>query len=195
MKVLVVTAHPNFEKSRVNKRWLEELKKHDEVTISNLNEKYPDEIIDKEAEQKLLLEHDRIIFQYPWYWYNMPALMRKWQDLVLEYRWAFGPGGTKLKGKEYVVATSIGGPEISYQAGGYNNFTVSEFLRPMQQTAILCGMKYLAPFKVHEAAIITDEKLEESAKNYVEHILNPELNPEVVLERLKKEMEEKGKSL
>lgn len=192
MKVLVVIAHPNFEKSRVNKRWIEELKKHDEITISNLNEKYPDENIDKEAEQRLLLEHDRIVFQYPWHWYNMPAIMRKWQDLVLEYGWAFGPGGTKLSGKEYIVAISVGGSEKSYQAGGYNNFTISEFLKPMQQTALLAGMKYLAPFKIHKAVSITDEKLEESAKNYVEHILNPKLNPEVVLERLKKELQEKG---
>jgi putative NADPH-quinone reductase len=35
MKVLVVAAHPNFEKSKVNKRWIEELKKYDEITISN----------------------------------------------------------------------------------------------------------------------------------------------------------------
>lgn len=195
MKTLVVVAHPNYKESRVNKRWVEELKKHEEITISNLCEKYPYEKINKEDEQKLLLEHDRIVFQYPWYWYNMPPIMRKWQDTVLEYGFAFGPGGTALHGKEYVVAISVGGPEVSYQAGGYNTFTISEFLKPMLQTANLTGMKFLPAFKIHSAVVITDEELEESAKKYVTHILNPELDPQVELERILKEMQDTGNEL
>lgn len=184
---MVVFAHGIFENSKVNKRWLEELKKDGRVTINNLNERYPDEVIDKEKEQKLLLEHDRIVFQYPFHWYNIPALMRKWQNLVLEYGWAFGPNGDALKGKEYVVAVSVGGPEESYQAGGYNTYSLSELLKPMQQTANLIGMKYLPIFKMHSAVIADDETLDKSAKDYLEHITNPELNPEVALKRVLKE--------
>lgn len=194
MKILVVTAHPNPKDSRVNKRWLEELDKHD-ITISNLNEKYPDEIIDKEAEQALLLEHDRIVFQYPWYWYNMPPLLRKWQDIVLEYGFAFGPGGTMLSGKDYVVAISVGGPEVSYQAGGYNTYTISEFLKPMQQTANLTGMNFLPAFKIHSAVVISDEDLEASAVAYAKHIIDPELDPQVELKRILSEMQETGNEL
>jgi glutathione-regulated potassium-efflux system ancillary protein KefG len=195
MKIMVVTAHPNFENSRVNKRWIEELEKQGDITVNNLNVKYPDEVIDKEAEQALLLEHDRIVFQYPWYWYNMPPLLRKWQDLVLEYGFAFGPGGTKLKGKDYVVAISVGGPEVSYQAGGYNTFTISEFLKPMQQTANLTGMNFLPAFKIHSAVVITDENLEKSAVDYVNHITDPELDPQVELKRILSEMQETGNEL
>lgn len=195
MKIMVVTAHPNFENSRVNKRWIEELEKQGDITVNNLNVKYPDEVIDKEAEQALLLEHDRIVFQYPWYWYNMPPLLRKWQDLVLEYGFAFGPGGTKLKGKDYVVAISVGGPEVSYQAGGYNTFTISEFLKPMQQTANLTGMNFLPAFKIHSAVVITDEDLEKSAVDYVNHIIDPELDPQVELKRILSEMQETGNEL
>jgi len=195
MKIMVVSAHPNFKESRVNKRWMEELEKQGDITINNLNLKYPDEVIDKDAEQALLLEHDRIVFQYPWYWYNMPPLLRKWQDLVLEYGFAFGPDGTKLQGKEYVVAISVGGPEESYQAGGYNTFTISEFLKPMQQTANLAGMKFLPAFKIHSAVVIGDEDLEQSAVNYVNHITDPELNPEVALKRILTEMQDTGNEL
>lgn len=195
MKIMVVTAHPNFENSRVNKRWIEELEKQGDITVNNLNVKYPDEVIDKEAEQALLLEHDRIVFQYPWYWYNMPPLLRKWQDLVLEYGFAFGPGGTKLSGKDYVVAISVGGPEVSYQAGGYNTFTISEFLKPMQQTANLTGMNFLPAFKIHSAVVITDEDLEKSAVDYVNHITDPELDPQVELKRILSEMQETGNEL
>lgn len=195
MKILVISAHPNYETSRVNRRWIEELKKHNEVTVNNLNERYPDEVIDKEFEQNLLLEHDRVVFQYPWYWYNMPPLLRKWQDLVLEYGFAFGPGGTKLSGKDYVVAISVGGPEVSYQAGGYNTFTISEFLKPQQQTANLTGMNFLPAFKIHSAVVINDEDLEQSAKDYVAHITNPELDPKVELKRILTEMQETDNEL
>lgn len=195
MKILVVAAHPNPADSRVNKRWLEALRAQGNITISHLNEKYPDEIIDKTAEQALLLEHDRVVFQYPWYWYNMPPLLRKWQDVVLEYGFAFGPGGTKLAGKDYVVAISVGGPEVSYQAGGYNTFTISEFLKPMQQTAHLTGMKFLPAFKIHSAVVISDEDLEKSAQDYVRHITNPELDPQVELKRILDEMKETGHEL
>lgn len=142
MRIMVVTAHPNYQESKVNRRWIEELEKEGSITINNLSEKYAKQPIDKEKEQALLLEHDRIVFQYPWYWYNMPPLLRQWQDQVLEYGFAFGPGGDKLTGKDYVVAISVGGPEESYQAGGYNTFTISEFLKPMQQTANQSGLKY-----------------------------------------------------
>ncbi|MCT4612105.1 MAG: NAD(P)H-dependent oxidoreductase [Clostridia bacterium] len=195
MKTLVIVAHPNFEESRVNKRWVKELEKYEDITVRNLSEVYPDEVINKEEEHKLLLSHDRIVFQHPFYWYNMPPLMRKWQDVVLEYGWAFGPGGDKLKDKEYVVAVSIGGPEVSYQAGGYNTYSISEFLKPQQQTANLAQMKYLAPFKTHRSVVLTDEELEKSAKDYVAHILNPELDPEVALKRINAEMLEQGSTL
>lgn len=37
MKTLVIVAHPDIEKSRINKRWIEELEKHsDEVTVHEL---------------------------------------------------------------------------------------------------------------------------------------------------------------
>lgn len=195
MRVLVIVAHPNLNKSRVNKEWIEELKKYKEIVVHNLMEIYPDENIDKEKEQKLILEFDRIVFQYPFYWYNVPYILKKWQDIVLEYGWAFGPGGDKLKGKEYVSAITVGGPEISYHSGGYNNFTIDEFIRPAQQLSNLTGMKFLRAFKVHEAVVMSDESIKLSAKEYIKHILDPELNPDVALARITKEMEEKNTTL
>lgn len=28
--------------------------------------------------------------QHPFYWYSTPALLKEWQDLVLEHGWAYG---------------------------------------------------------------------------------------------------------
>ena len=35
------------------------------------------------------------------------------------------------------------------RTGGYNRFTIRELLAPWDQTAHLCGMRFLAPFAVH----------------------------------------------
>jgi glutathione-regulated potassium-efflux system ancillary protein KefG len=42
------------------------------------------------------------------------------------YGWAYGSEGTKLHGKELILAISTGGPEEAYKAGGYNQFTMDD---------------------------------------------------------------------
>ncbi|MGY3316462.1 putative NADPH-quinone reductase [Peribacillus simplex] len=55
MKNLVIVAHPNIEESRINKRWLEELKKYPEYfTVHELYKQYPDWNFDIEHEQKVV---------------------------------------------------------------------------------------------------------------------------------------------
>ena len=171
MKTLVILAHPNIEASRVNRRLIEEVRKHSEITVHELYSSYPDWVIDVPREQVLLESHDRIVFQFPLYWYSTPPLMKKWQDDVLTYGWAYGSQGKKLQGKELLIATSIGGRQEVYQAGGSNHFTMSEILRPLHATANMCKMTYLPAFVVDGAS---DEKqLTEAALRYVNLILKP----------------------
>ncbi len=192
MKILVNAFHPNLDGSRVNRRWVEELRLHPEITLNLQYERYGDWNIDVTREQELLLAHDRIVFQHPFYWYSCPPLMKKWMDDVLTYAWAFGPGGDKLHGKEWVSAISAGGPQHAYQAGGFNNYSMSELLKPLQQTANLTGMSFLPAFLLHGAVQATDEAIAASAKEYVAHIANPELNPQARLKKILAEMEENG---
>lgn len=159
-RVLVLFAHPVLEKSRVNRRLLGTIRDLPDVTIHDLYEAYPTLGIDVAREQELLLEHDVVVFQHPFYWYSAPAILKEWQDLVLEHGWAYGPTGTKLRGKITLNAISTGGPAIAYRREGYNRFTVRELLAPWDQTAHLCGMRYLAPFVVHAAlGIVGDDDL------------------------------------
>ncbi|OOZ37346.1 NAD(P)H-dependent oxidoreductase [Solemya velesiana gill symbiont] len=196
MKILVNAFHPHLEdQSRVNSRWISELDKHGDITVNRQYSHYGDWNIDIEREQKLLLEHDRIVFQHPFFWYSTPPLMKKWLDDVLTYAWAYGPGGTALKGKEWISAISAGGPADAYQAGGYNNYAMSELLKPLQQTANLIGMVYLPAFIFHGAVQATGEEIDASAAAYLSHITDPELNPEVKLKKLLTEMEAAGANL
>jgi len=195
MKILVNVFHPNLEQSKVNLRWVKELEVRNDITINNGYSHYPDWKIDVKREQELLLAHDRIVFQHPFYWYSVPPLMKKWFDDVLTYAWAYGPGGTALHGKEWVSAISTGGPAESYQAGGYNNYSMSELLKPLQQTANLIGAKFLPSFLFQGAVQASQEQIDMSAPQYVAHITNPELDPQVRLRRLLSEMEQAGTKL
>ncbi|MXQ54986.1 NAD(P)H-dependent oxidoreductase [Shimazuella alba] len=176
MKTLVIVAHPNIAISRVNKRWLRELQGQNQVTVHELYATYPTGKIDVQKEQELLLQHDRLVFQFPFYWYSTPALLKEWQDVVLTYGWAYGrPYGTKLVGKEFVLAISIGGPEESYQVGGYSNYTTEELTLPLQAMANLTGMKMLQTFKFHGTVRATDSQIDASAKEFLGHILHRNL--------------------
>lgn len=170
MNVLVLIAHPHLEKSRVNRRWKQELEDVQGVTIHDLYERYPNEHIDVRREQQLLLSHDRIVFQFPFYWYSTPPLLKKWLDEVFTYGWAYGPGEKALRGKELVLAMSIGGPEHLYRVGGYNHYTISELTRPLQATANLTGMYFLPHFVQYGVVSADEESINRSAAAYVQHI-------------------------
>ena len=150
-RVLLLFAHPVLERSRVNLRLLAEAREVTGVTIHDLYEVYPTLEIDARREQRLLLDHDAVVFQHPFYWYSTPAILKEWQDLVLEHGWAYGHGGTQLRGKITLNAITTGGPEAAYRRDGYNRFTIRELLAPWDQKAHLCGMRFLAPCVVHAA--------------------------------------------
>ncbi|WML43422.1 NAD(P)H-dependent oxidoreductase [Neobacillus sp. PS3-40] len=175
MKTLVIVAHPNLERSKVNKTWMNRLQHEENVTVHNLYALYPNFEVDVEVEQQLLLEHDRIVLQFPFYWYSSPALLKQWQDVVLAYGFAYGSQGNNLHGKEFMLAISSGGPDGAYQAGGYNHYSMSELTRPFQATANLCGMHFLPSFLLQGMMTLTEEKLQESTEALAAYVTNPNL--------------------
>jgi glutathione-regulated potassium-efflux system ancillary protein KefG len=166
-KVLILFAHPALEKSKVNIKLMHEVRGLPGVTFHDLYEVYPDFHIDYKREQRLAEAHDIIIMQHPFYWYSSPAILKEWQDLVLEYGYAYGKGGDAFKGKVLMNAITTGGPAEAYHPEGNNRFTVRQFLAPFDQTAYLCNMVYLAPFVIHRSLFITtDEACRPFASEY-----------------------------
>ncbi|NIX15729.1 MAG: NAD(P)H oxidoreductase [Candidatus Dadabacteria bacterium] len=149
--ILILFSHPAIHKSRVNSRIIDSVSNLDGVTFHDLYETYPDFLINVPLEQNLLNDHEYIIFQHPLYWYGCPAILKEWMDLVLEYGFAYGPGGDSLNGKKMMSVISAGGSRDAYKTDGYNKHTVREFLVPFEQTANLCGMQYLPPLVIHDA--------------------------------------------
>ena len=158
-KIIVEFAHPALEKSRVNKRLVREIKKRENITFNDLYEEYFDFTIDVKREQELLLQHDIIVFHHPFYWYSTPALLKQWQDLVLEHGWAYGSKGTALVGKTLMNVITTGGSSEAYTSESFNGHTVRDFLLPIEQTARLCGMNYLPPFLIQGTHRLTEQEI------------------------------------
>jgi glutathione-regulated potassium-efflux system ancillary protein KefG len=165
-KILILFAHPALEKSRVHIKMIRNIRKKENITFHDLYQEYPDMDIDVEYEKNLLLQHDIIILQHPFYWYSAPAMIKQWQDLVLEHGWAYGSGGTALANKKIFNAITCGAPREVYQKNGRNRFTVNEFLIPFNQTATLCHMNYLPPFIVYGTHKLSDPDIDQHAIQY-----------------------------
>ncbi len=155
--ILLLFAHPSLDRSEVNVDLLRASRQADGVTVVDLYGEYPDYRIDIDREQQRLREHDVIVFMFPLYWYSTPALLKEWQDLVLEYGFAYGHEGTALHGKSLLCAITAGGNEQAYCAEGYNHFTLRQLLTPLEQTANLTGMQFLPPFALFGSRTALDE--------------------------------------
>lgn len=165
-KILILFAHPALEKSRVNRELAAAVRDLPGVTFHDLYEAYPEFDIDVQREQALLLEHDVIVLQHPFFWYSTPALLKEWQDLVLEHGWAYGSEGKMLEGKQALSVVTTGGREQAYDPEGLNRFTMLQFLAPIEQTFRLCGVEYRPPFVVHGTHGMAGEGIRAHAEDY-----------------------------
>ncbi|MGE5128116.1 MAG: NAD(P)H-dependent oxidoreductase [Sphingomonadaceae bacterium] len=166
LRILVLYAHPAHDRSRANRALRAAIEPLAGVTVHDLYETYPDFFIDVRREQRLVEQHDVLVFQHPMYWYNVPALLKEWQDAVLEPGWAYGERGDKLHGKHFMQALTTGGHAASYRHGGHAHFEIPELLRPFEQMAHYCGMRCLPPFVAHGARLIDEPSLGAQAEAY-----------------------------
>ncbi len=170
-KILVIYAHPEAPRSRANRALREGaqsvLETHGlDITWHDLYQHYPDFHVDVRQEQGLLLAHDVIVFQHPFYWYSVPALLKQWIDEVLEDGWAYGGGVQQLAGKGWGHWVTAGGSANAYTANGQNNFEVELLLRPLEQTALLCECFWLQPQFTYSSLTLDEQDLETESRRY-----------------------------
>ena len=97
MKTLVLVFHPDMSASRANRPLAAKAETlGDDVTVRYMYDIYPDQKVDVAAEQAALEAADRVVLQFPMYWYSTPALLKQWEDDVLLYGWAYGSTGNAL---------------------------------------------------------------------------------------------------
>ncbi len=166
-KILILFAHPSPNRSEINVPLFNASKTIANITCVDLYAEYPTYRIDIDKEQQRLREHDVVVFMFPLYWYSTPSLLKEWQDLVLEYGFAYGSEGNELVGKKFFCALTAGGPESSYRKEGFNHYTIRELLQPLEQMAELTGMDFLAPFALFGAGMANEEnRIEQHLKDW-----------------------------
>jgi len=158
--VLVLAAHPNWRESRVNRRLFEAAREAPTVAVRDLYSLYPDFDIDVAAEQEAAHAADLIVLLHPVQWYSMPPMQKLWFDEVLAYGWSYGQGGVALQGRDMWLVATTGGPESSYHPQGYNRYFFDAFMPPYEQTAALCGMRFLPPLVLHGARRASEEDVD-----------------------------------
>ncbi|WP_118974979.1 NAD(P)H-dependent oxidoreductase [Taibaiella koreensis] len=136
MKTLVIIVHPKIADSKINQRWIDALEQDPgRYTLHCLYEAYPGGQIDVAREQALIEAHDHIVFQFPFYWFSSPPLLKQWLDEVLTYGWAYGSGsGYRMSGKKVALAITAGIDEEEYQASGAYRYTLKELTAPFELT-------------------------------------------------------------
>lgn len=166
MKTLVIIAHPKFTASTTQQLFKASVANDANVIWHRLTE-----TINPDKEQALLLQANRIIFQFPLYWYSAPALLKHWQDMVLTTK--FTTGATySLAGKELGLVVSTGAAKKEFQAGASEQFTMSELMRPYEALAHKTKMKYLVPLIVYQFPYLTKLEQQRLFVTYQQYLTN-----------------------
>jgi len=138
------------------------------------------------AEQEKLLWADTVIFQFPLWWYSMPAILKGWVDRVFTYHFAYGVGehsATKygerfgegtLAGRKALLSVTAGGPESHYAARGING-PVDDLLFPIHHGILYYpGLEVLPPFVLYGTDRMTGEDYPDVAKAWQQRLLTLE---------------------
>lgn len=136
-----------------------DLQKEQQFALQN-NTFSPDII----KEQQFLSESDLIIFQFPLWWHNVPALLKGYIDRVISMGWAYG-GGKALEGKKALVCMTTGAPEFIWTDD--KRGTIKDTFRHLfVGTLEHIGMVNLEPFIVYGAKRHTEQDRKQILENY-----------------------------
>lgn len=133
---------------------------------------------DVAAEQQKLLWADAVIFQFPLWWFSVPAILKGWFDRVYAYGFAFGVGqqggerwgdrygeGTLL-GRRALLSVTVGGREPQYSRRGVNG-ALEDVLWPLQHGCLFYpGMAVLEPFVIYQANHLDEARWQEAAERF-----------------------------
>lgn len=125
---------------------------------------------DIQAELDKLEWADLVIFNFPVYWFSMPAILKGWVDRVLISGRCYGGmrfydrGG--LKGKKAMLAMTIGGQQYMLSEGGIHG-ELEAMLRPiLRGTLGYTGMSVLPPFVAWHVPYIKPEERADMLDQY-----------------------------
>lgn len=120
---------------------------------------------------------DLMIWQFPLWWFSVPAMLKGWVDRVFAMKRVYGGGREyyqgAFKGKKAMLSFTCGASEEMFQPGGLNG-DLNGVLKPIHRGMLqFPGFDVLEPHVVYSPARISDEDRQRELKRYahrLEHI-------------------------
>ncbi|WP_261807049.1 NAD(P)H-dependent oxidoreductase [Lapidilactobacillus luobeiensis] len=172
MRTLILVAHPEVANSPTQQFLKASLPGSAELMWHDLSASVgPDGRFQREAELALVRNAERLVLQFPFYWYSAPFILKQWQEQtftgeVEQYH--------DLAGKELVVVLSLGQAETTYQAGASERFSLSELLRPYQAFAEKLGWRYLPPLVIGQFSYLAEAEKQQLLIQYQQLLTLPQ---------------------
>lgn len=133
---------------------------------------YARDILD---EQDKVARADLVIFQFPLWWYAVPAILKGWADRVLAHGFAYTDEHSfatgLLAGKHAMLSLTTGGTARELEADRRHTGSVEEFLRPFTGGVLAyTGMDVLPSFIAYAPARLGQEARRNQLAGYRRHL-------------------------
>lgn len=147
----------------------------DEQKHAHLNEAFAPDL---QAEHEKLAWAQFVIFQFPLWWFTMPAILKGWFDRVFAYGYAYGGGRWYdegvFAGKKAMLALTIGGPESAYTPNGLQG-DIRQILFPMEHGILqFVGFDVVPAFVAYSANYADTDRRVVVLEDYRQRLLGLE---------------------
>lgn len=129
-----------------------------------------------EREQSKVAEADLVIFQFPMWWFSMPAILKGWVDRVFSRGFAYSSGRKYetglLKGKRAMLSLTTGTASTLYEPNGVDG-DLHHILWPIHNGILAyTGFTVLPPYAAWMPARVSHLQREQYLQDYVERLSN-----------------------
>jgi len=149
------------------------VRQSEERYSSNLGTLAPDILV----EQRKVLDCQLLIFQFPLWWFSLPAILKGWTDRVLSMGFAYDQDGRwydhgGLKGRRAMLSLTTGDPESCFTPRGIHG-SMDNLLWPIQRATLShCGFQVLPPFIGYAVARTSEAERKAILDRYEERLRN-----------------------
>jgi len=176
-KTLVIMAHSNPKDSKFNKVIQEALQEEETIIYKDIKSLYDNFNFDVKKEQQDIIDAQKIVFQFPLYWYTAPSILKQWVDDIFAYDFAFKYNEAKewealaLVGKKFQMVVTLGGSKEEYEEIGIN---INNCLSSYSSTALVLGMEEQKPYLLYgvDSNKYSNEELDNIVLDIKESVLN-----------------------
>lgn len=157
MKTIIINGHPSPDESQTQRFFYESIQLEQDVTYIELAKQPHFNFLE-------LKSYDRIILQFPVYWYSAPSLLKEWLDTQLSEQFSW------LNGKEFGIVPIFDTSKKRYGAGLSEQFTPDEMLRPYQMIAHFFKMTYLPIFPIFQFNYLKESDRKVLLIHYLQYV-------------------------